>query len=54
MLLEVASAQDATAKSLQVAETILLYQRNTGGWPKNYDESRALSNDDATRSPFWG
>lgn len=46
MLLEVASAQDATAKSLQVAETILLYQRNTGGWPKNYDESRALSNDD--------
>lgn len=29
--------------ALRVAETILLYQRNNGGWPKKYDRERTLS-----------
>ena len=49
MFLEVVSAQDVTTKSLRIAETILLYQRHTGGWPKNYDESRPLNDDDKTK-----
>ena len=40
------SAASAEDTSLQVAETILLYQRNNGGWPKNYDRSRVLSKAD--------
>ena len=28
----------------QTAETILLYQRSSGGWPKNYDRDESLAN----------
>jgi len=34
------------ADALRVAETVLLYQRNNGGWPKNYDRERSLSESD--------
>ena len=30
-------------ESRQIAETILLYQRDSGGWPKNYDRKEKLS-----------
>lgn len=33
-------------EALRIAETVLLYQRNNGGWPKNYDSVRALSDRD--------
>ena len=42
-LLQVAEAEPANAKDLQVAETVLLYQRSSGGWPKNYDRNEKLS-----------
>ena len=35
--------------ALRVAETVLLYQRNNGGWPKNYDRKRALSDLDKNK-----
>ena len=31
----------------RVAENILLYQRDNGGWPKNYDQDRKLSDSEA-------
>ncbi|HIN54151.1 MAG TPA: hypothetical protein EYM79_07550, partial [Planctomycetes bacterium] len=34
---------------LQTANNILLYQRNTGGWPKNYDRDAKLSEADRTQ-----
>ena len=30
---------------LQIADTVLIYQRSTGGWPSNYDRSEPLSKD---------
>ena len=33
-------------EALRIAETVLLVQRNNGGWPKNYDRARALSQED--------
>ena len=30
-------------EALRIAEAVLLYQRNTGGWPKNIDMARTLS-----------
>lgn len=30
-------------EDLRIAENILLYQRDTGGWPKNYDRKKLLS-----------
>ncbi len=30
-------------ENLRVAENVLLYQRDTGGWPKNYDRKQNLS-----------
>jgi PelA/Pel-15E family pectate lyase len=36
-------AQDA--ESLRIADNILLYQRNSGGWPKNVDMAKVLSDD---------
>ncbi|MGF1582566.1 MAG: pectate lyase [Gemmataceae bacterium] len=30
-------------EELRVAENVLLYQRHTGGWPKNYDRKQRLS-----------
>jgi PelA/Pel-15E family pectate lyase len=35
----------ARPSDLEVAETILLYQRATGGWPKNYDRRQPLTVD---------
>ena len=34
---------------LQTANNILLYQRNTGGWPKNYDRDAKLSETERTQ-----
>ena len=31
-------------EALRIAETVLLYQRDNGGWPKNYDRARELTN----------
>jgi len=36
-------AESAFAVDLQVAETVLLYQRRSGGWPKNYDRKQKLT-----------
>jgi len=36
-------AESAFAVDLQVAETVLLYQRRSGGWPKNYDRNQKLT-----------
>ena len=43
LLLHVAKAESPNAKDVQVAETVLLYQRSSGGWPKNYDREEKLS-----------
>ena len=43
------SAKDASQRDLQIAETILLYQRNNGGWPKNFDRDGNLSKEDRNR-----
>jgi hypothetical protein len=32
-----------TAQAIKIADKLLLYQRNTGGWPKNIDMASALS-----------
>ena len=36
-------AASASQRRWRIAETILLYQRNNGGWPKNYDKTEYLS-----------
>jgi len=33
----------AFADKLKIAENVLLYQRATGGWPKNYDREQDLT-----------
>ena len=33
----------AAASDLRVVETVLLYQRSGGGWPKNYDRQQRLT-----------
>ena len=33
----------ATSDALRIADNVLLYQRNSGGWPKNIDMAAALS-----------
>jgi PelA/Pel-15E family pectate lyase len=33
----------SSAQDLQTAENILLYQRDSGGWPKNYDRNQVLT-----------
>ncbi|HYJ47181.1 MAG TPA: pectate lyase [Pyrinomonadaceae bacterium] len=33
----------STEEAVRVADNLLLYQRDTGGWPKNIDMARALS-----------
>jgi PelA/Pel-15E family pectate lyase len=35
-----------SAEAVRIAENVLLYQRNTGGWPKNIDMARVLSADE--------
>lgn len=36
-------------EAVRIAETVLLVQRNNGGWPKNYDRARALSREERKR-----
>lgn len=36
-------AAQGDAESLRIADNIILYQRDSGGWPKNVDMSKALS-----------
>ena len=36
-------ANNTQDDALRVAENILLYQRETGGWPKNYDRDQTLT-----------
>jgi hypothetical protein len=36
-------AVSAFAENLQVAENVLLYQLETGGWPKNYERKQELT-----------
>ena len=36
-------AASALADDLRIAENIVLYQRETGGWPKNYDRKQELT-----------
>ncbi len=40
---QVVIAETLQDQDLQVAETVLLYQRSSGGWPKNYDRKAKLS-----------
>ena len=35
-----------TAEARQVGDQLLLYQRVTGGWPKNIDMARPLTSDE--------
>jgi len=42
-------AEPIDAGKLRVAETILLYQRSSGGWPKNYDRDQELSQQDKSK-----
>ena len=34
-------------EAIRIAETVLLYQRDNGGWPKNYDREKIV--DERTR-----
>jgi len=38
-----------TAEARQVGDQVLLYQRVTGGWPKNIDMARPLTDEERTR-----
>ena len=38
-----------SAESVRVAENVLLYQNDNGGWPKNIEMSRKLSDNDKAR-----
>ena len=42
----VGSATNGGQDELQMAERVLLYQRDNGGWPKNYDRTSRLSKED--------
>ncbi len=35
--------------ALQIADNVLLYQRDTGGWPKNYDREQVLTEEQRQR-----
>jgi PelA/Pel-15E family pectate lyase len=39
----------ATAEALRIADLLLLYQRNSGGWPKNIDMAKPVSEQDRAR-----
>ncbi len=38
----------ASAEALRIADLLLLYQRDSGGWPKNIDMAKPLGNGDRT------
>ena len=40
----------ASAEALRIADNVLLYQRESGGWPKNIDMAKKVS-DQAALSP---
>jgi PelA/Pel-15E family pectate lyase len=44
--LEQADAWYGTAEAIRIADLVRLYQRKTGGWPKNIDMARALGADE--------
>ncbi len=44
-----ATAVTLVDENANVAENVLLYQRSNGGWPKNYDRGRKLTDADRTR-----
>jgi len=50
-LIAIAMAAHAVAdeKADRIIETVLLYQRDNGGWPKNYERDQKLSDDDKKR-----
>ena len=39
----------ATVEALRIADLVLLYQRNSGGWPKNIDMAKPISEKDRAR-----
>ena len=39
----------ATSEAVRIADNVLLYQRNTGGWSKNVDMARVLSEQDKAK-----
>ncbi|MBN1846216.1 MAG: pectate lyase [Sedimentisphaerales bacterium] len=39
----------ASGEALRIAENVLLYQRSTGGWPKNTDMAAVLAEEDKAR-----
>lgn len=39
----------AGAEAARIAENVLLYQRDTGGWPKNTEMAQRLDDDDAAK-----
>lgn len=43
LLVLVQGVYAASERAIQRAETMLLYQRDNGGWPKNYEEDRDLT-----------
>ena len=43
IILLTAELSGAEADLLQTAETVLVYQRESGGWPKNYDREERLT-----------
>ncbi len=42
-------ARQAADAATRAAETVLLYQRHTGGWPKNYDRKQNLTEEERKR-----
>lgn len=38
----------ASVEALRIADNLLLYQRNSGGWPKNIDMAKPLDDNDRT------
>ena len=46
LCLEQPPAWYGSADAVRVADQVLLYQRRTGGWPKNIDMARALTEDE--------
>jgi PelA/Pel-15E family pectate lyase len=48
-LLEQPTAWYGTPEAIRIADNLLLYQRGSGGWPKNVDMTAALSSSDRGR-----
>jgi PelA/Pel-15E family pectate lyase len=48
-ILKQSSSWYATAEALRIADNVLLYQRNSGGWPKNIDMASDLNGREQSR-----